>query len=378
MGVLIREAHQPVAPLARREHFPFGAFVVEAVHGPIHAEGQANPIIFQNPSLPVRPGDWLRRTQVHNGNSVSGDADRQLPAVPFQVLGTVHRCRIEHGNRLFHTFSIQSCGQELFLFLDSMQGLQMQLGIAGLSLGINPVNGRTRKAIVELIEHHVLPDFAEPISWVVAAQGAKPFQRMQVLFQSPVPFFLLSHGRIGSLVPLKIQLPMPIPVLVCIFFDSLEEIDNEFVLQRRSPLQIPGPSAPLHVFISGTAASVSQAVKLQSSGADILVRIVVLPVDGHLRHRSAGVAILRQHMGQNPGPVHAVPPEGISGEPVRIVHGQLIGGKVRHARLDKQLRQGGAVSENVRQKAHLHILAEFLPEESFSVEKLPHQRFAAG
>ena len=105
---------------------------------------------------------------------------------------------------------------------------------------------------------------------------------------------------------------------------------------------------------------------------------MILAVDGHLRHRGAGIAVLRQHMGQDLGAVQTVPPEGVPGEAVGIVHGELIGGEIGDPRLHEELRQCGAVAEDIGQEAHLHIQAELLAEEPLAVEQLAHQGFAGG
>ena len=269
----------------------------------------------------------------------------------------------------------------------------------GLVLGLGHVvdlgDGGAGENVVELVEQDDIPP--EPgvgLVGVILVQHAQQLQVHQQLLGAAVALLVPTHGGVGAAVVLKVELALP-------------GFQTAVVLHARIQLVEIGPGrgladhgdardtlfhalGGLQHLPGGTAAAVAVAVADQDVVVDLLI-LVALPAahDGTgVEHAVVGgeEALLRilvdagggNQVGQNLGAVDAPPDEGVVGDAVDLIPGQLGGHEVVDAGLAHDLGQGTGVAKDIGQPQDLVVLAEFLPEEPLAVEELTDQALAGG
>ena len=127
----------------------------------------------------------------------------------------------------------------------------------------------------------------------------------------------------------------------------------------------------------GAATAVAMTEGHQRDGRAALLGEVVLGVRELAAEQLGVVGVGGREVGEHPGAVVALPPEGVVRELVGLVPGDLLGEEPARTRRRDDLRQRAAVAERVGQPDLLGLDAELLKEEPLAVHELAGHRLAA-
>ena len=276
-----------------------------------------------------------------------------------------------------------AAGQQLQAGTDQVLEIGRQLRVVLLGDPVHPGDRGPGQDVVELLQKHCPPVLLEPVVRVFGAEsnrcGGRPqFGLPQQVFAAAVA--LLGAGLRGVRAPVQLQVHLPHPGrgVRVVGLGSREEVRRAAELHRRRTLQGPGASAAGDHLPGRTAAAVAVPVRHQAHGAAAVVGVVPFGVVQLRGHQLRVVGVDRREMGEHPGAVDALPPEGVVWHAVGLVPGDLLGEEVAGAGGRDDLRERGRVAERVRQP-HLGALhPELLEEEALPGHELPRHRLAAG
>ncbi len=177
---------------------------------------------------------------------------------------------------------------------------------------------------------------------------------------------------------LQVQLTRPDRGVRVLLAGLGEEGVGVFDLDLRGALQVLQAAGPFHDLAGGAASAVAPAEGGQGAGGAALLGIVA-DGPGQLRAAETGVVgVDGREVGEDAGAVDAFPPEGVVGEGVGLVPGDLLGEEPLVAGEPGQLRVGGGVAEGVRQPDPLGLDAEMVHEEPLAVDELTGEGLSAG
>ena len=241
------------------------------------------------------------------------------------------------------------------------------------------------KDVVELVQQHGLPD---PVQVLVRVRvqlarhhgrrGPQLGLAEQVL-AAPVALLGLGLRGVRRAVDLQVELTGPDRrVLAVLLLGGREELGRGLDRHPRRGLQVRHPARGRDELAGRAATAVAVPERHQRPGRRAVLGEVALRVCELAAGQVGVVGVDRREVGEHPGPVQALPPEGVVRELVLLVPGDLLGQEPLRPGQLHQLRQRRGVAERVRQPDLLGVDAVLVQEEPLAVHELPGQRLAAG
>ena len=250
---------------------------------------------------------------------------------------------------------------------------------------VDPGNGGARRNVVELVEQQQLPQLFQLLLPRLPDRPARQhlfrhvvFHRLQSgLRPADAPLGPGLRGQ-GSPVPRQIQLAA-VDILNLLFLRPPEEAHRVLHMAPGRALQVPAAQGRLHHLPSGASAAVSVAEGEHEAIDALLLDPVVLPPGDQLPGREHGV-VPPEQVGQHPAAVQSLPPEEVIGEGLRlrVLAGELLGGKIGDLALLHDLGQRRRKAEGIRHPGHKAVHSQLLPEPALSPDELPDEAFPGG
>lgn len=177
---------------------------------------------------------------------------------------------------------------------------------------------------------------------------------------------------------LQVELPQPHRGVGVLGLGAGEEVRGPLDGHPGRSFEVAQSRGPGQHLAGGAAAAVSVAEREERT----VRRALVLEVGDGVGELGAGqfrvVRVDGREVAEDPGAVDALPAEGVVGEPVGGVPGDLLGEEPADAGQLHQLRHGRVVAEGVGQPHLLGLDAELVEVEAFAVDQLPGEGLAAG
>ena len=250
---------------------------------------------------------------------------------------------------------------------------------------MDPGNGGARRDVVELVEQQQLPQLLQLLLPRLPDRPARQhlfrhvvFHRLQSgLRPADAPLGPGLRGQ-GSPVPRQIQLAA-VDILNLLLLRPPEEAHRVLHMAPGRALQIPAAQGRLHHLPGGASAAVSVAEGEHEAIDALLLDPVVLPPGDQLPGREHGV-VPPEQVGQHPAAVQSLPPEEVIGEGLRlrVLAGELLGGKIGDLALLHDLGQRRRKAEGIRHPGHKAVHSQLLPEPALSPDELPDEAFPGG
>ena len=299
--------------------------------------------------------------------------------------------RVEHGH------GPALAGQAAQPLAEQRVGLFAQGLVLRLRHLVHLVYRAAGQYVVELVGEHGLPHAVQllpGIGQLVLRHHGGQLQVHQQQLVLAVGALVAGHGGERAAVVLEIELALPgvePGVVLHARFQFAEILAGELLAHLRYALD-----AALHALghfqhlAGGAAAAVAVAKGHQDVVVDLLV-LIALPAahDGvrvqaavvggekvllHVLPHVNGGDEVREHLAA----VDAAPDEGVVGDLVDLVPGQLGGHEIVDAAALHDLRQGAGIAEHVRQPEDAAVYAELILEKALAVHELPDEGLAGG
>ena len=267
--------------------------------------------------------------------------------------------------------------------LDDLPGTLGERGVAALGVAVHPGDRGARQDVVELVQQRVLPQLLELVVGVLEpaadrGQGGQELGLVQQMLAAPVALLGPGLGGEGAAVQLQVQLAVPHRRVRVLLAGPLEELLRGAELDLRGALEVGRAATGGHHLAGGTTTAVAPAEQVDADAGAALLLEVALEVGQLLTGEHAVVGVGRREVGEHAGAVDALPAEGVVGEGVDLVPGDLLGQEELVTGQRRDLRQCGGVAEGVRQPGLPGLHPEVLQEEPLAGHELAGHGLGAG
>ena len=201
---------------------------------------------------------------------------------------------------------------------------------------------------------------------------------MQQVLAASVALLGAQLRGVGAAVQLQVQLTVPHRGIRILGPGPFEELLGGAELDPGRTLQIGGAAPGGHHLAGGSAAAVAPAEQVDPDRRAALLLEVALEVGELGPGQRPVVGIGRREVGEDAGAVDALPAEGVVGEGVGLIPGDLLGQEELVAGQCRDLRQRGGVAEGVRQPGLAGLDPEVVQEEPLAGDELAGHRLRAG
>ena len=201
---------------------------------------------------------------------------------------------------------------------------------------------------------------------------------MQEVLAAAVALLGAELRGVGAAVQLEVELAVPDRGIGILGPCPVEELLRGAELDLRGALEVRGAAPGGHHLAGGPATPVAPAEEVDADAGAALLLEVALEIGELLAGEHPVVGVRRREVGEHAGPVEALPAEGVVGEGVDLVPGDLLGEEVVLPGERSDLRQRGGVAEGVRQPGLPCLDPELLEEEPLAGDELAGHGLGAG
>ncbi len=255
------------------------------------------------------------------------------------------------------------------------------LGIVARAIAVDLADRGAGEDIVELVGQDHAPQPAHFLGGVGpaaqrAAEGGQHLDVAQPQLAAAVVALRVCLGGVGAAVAFKVQFATPDQRILYVARSALEELRRCALIDAGQAVHIAHAPQAFEHFRCGSAAAIAVAEEQAALPRAVVVLEVAHVVEQLAHGGHAVVRVRRRKMRHHAAAVDALPAEGVGGDLVELVPGQLLGEEEVDARLAHDLGQLRGVAEDVRIPELVAAQTELLLKETLAVEKLAHQRFA--
>ena len=247
-------------------------------------------------------------------------------------------------------------------------------GVRRRGLPVHPGDRRPGQDVVELVQQHGFP---EPVELLVRVRHAQPRPTAVVHHSSAsrsrcsaAPVALLGRRLRGVGAPVQLQVELADPDRRVLAVLLLRPRRRTRPAARSRPAASPPGRPPAGRGRASPGSARHRRRRARTAAATGSRAPLSRKFRTRVRQLGAGqvavVGVGRREVGEHPGAVDALPPEGVVREPVGLVPRDLLGQEPARPAQRDDLRQRGGVAERVGQPRLLGLDAELLEEDTAS------------